>query len=47
MCLIYIAWRRHPRYRLLVAANRDEFHARPALPAPLVDDAPGVLAGVI
>ena len=45
MCLIYIAWRRHPRYRLLVAANRDEFHARPALPAHWWDDAPGVLAG--
>lgn len=45
MCLIYIAWRRHPRYRLLVAANRDEFHTRPALPAHWWDDAPGVLAG--
>ena len=45
MCLIYIAWRRHPRYRLVVAANRDEFHARPALPAHWWDDAPGVLAG--
>ena len=45
MCLIYVAWRRHPRYRLVVAANRDEFHARPALPAHWWDDAPGVLAG--
>ena len=45
MCLIYIAWRRHPRHRLVVAANRDEFHARPALPAHWWDDAPGVLAG--
>ena len=45
MCLIYIAWRCHPRHRLVVAANRDEFHARPAQPAHWWDDAPGVLAG--
>ena len=45
MCLIYVAWRRHPRYRLIVAANRDEYHARPAAPAHWWQDAPGVLAG--
>ena len=45
MCLIYIAWRRHPRHRLVAAANRDEFHARPAAPAHWWDEAPGVLAG--
>ena len=45
MCLIYVAWRRHPRHRLVVAANRDEFHARPALPVHWWDDTPGVLAG--
>ena len=45
VCLIYVAWRRHPRYRLLVAANRDEYHARPAAPAHWWEDAPGVLAG--
>ena len=45
MCLIYVAWRRHARHRLVVAANRDEFHARPALPVHWWDDAPGVLAG--
>ena len=45
MCLIYVAWRRHPRFRLVVAANRDEFHARPAAPAAWWDDASGVLAG--
>src|SRR6201987_1315504 len=32
MCLLVIAWRVPPRYRLVVAANRDEFHARAAAP---------------
>jgi len=32
MCLLVLAWRVHARYRLVVAANRDEFHARPAAP---------------
>ena len=45
MCLIYVAWRRHPRCRLVVAANRDEYHARPAASAHWWEDAPGVLAG--
>ena len=30
MCLLVLAWRVHPRYRLVVAANRDEYHERPA-----------------
>ncbi len=45
MCLILLAWRAHPRHRLVVAANRDEFHARAAAPAEWWPDAPGVLAG--
>jgi uncharacterized protein with NRDE domain len=32
MCLLVLAWRVHARYRLVVAANRDEFHARAAEP---------------
>ena len=43
MCLILLAWR--PGQPLIVAANRDEFHARPALPAAFWPDRPGILAG--
>lgn len=32
MCLLVLAWKTHPRYRLVVAANRDEYHDRPAAP---------------
>lgn len=45
MCLIAFAWNADPRFRLVVAANRDEFHARKAAPAGFWDDAPQVLAG--
>jgi uncharacterized protein with NRDE domain len=33
MCLAIVALRAHPDYPLVIAANRDEFHARAALPA--------------
>jgi uncharacterized protein with NRDE domain len=33
MCLAIVALDAHPRYRVVIAANRDEFHARPAAPA--------------
>lgn len=33
MCIILFAWQQHPDYPLVVAANRDEFHGRPAEPA--------------
>lgn len=45
MCLILLAWRAHPDYPLVVAANRDEFFARPTAPAAPWPEAPGVLAG--
>jgi uncharacterized protein with NRDE domain len=32
MCLLVLAWQAHPRYRLVVAANRDEYHERPTVP---------------
>ncbi len=45
MCLLVIAWRVHPRYRLLLAANRDEFHDRPALPLARWDAPPDTYGG--
>jgi uncharacterized protein with NRDE domain len=45
MCLILIAHRADPRYRLVVAANRDEFFRRPTAPAGYWPDAPHVLGG--
>ena len=45
MCLIYIAHRVDPFYRLVVAANRDEYHQRPTAPAAWWDGAGGILAG--
>ena len=45
MCLIVLAWRVHPELPLIVAANRDEFHARPAARAAFWDDQPQILAG--
>jgi uncharacterized protein with NRDE domain len=45
MCLILVAFRAHPAYTLIVAANRDEAYARPATPASFWTDHPGILAG--
>jgi len=45
MCLLVFAWMNHPRYRLVVAANRDEFHDRPASPLGWWTGNPGMLAG--
>ncbi len=45
MCLLVLAWNAHPRYRLVVAANRDEYHDRPAAPLAPWPDPAGLLAG--
>ncbi len=45
MCLIALAWQAHPRYPLVMAANRDEFHHRPTAAAAFWPDAPGVFGG--
>lgn len=43
MCLALFALDAHPHYTLVFAANRDEYHARPAVPAAWWDE--GWLAG--
>ena len=45
MCLILFAYRLTPGQPLIVAANRDEFYARPSAAAHWWEDAPGLLAG--
>ncbi len=45
MCIILLAYKWHPRYPLVLAANRDEYYDRPTAPAAFRPDAPGVLAG--
>jgi uncharacterized protein with NRDE domain len=45
MCLILVVWRKHPQYRCIIAANRDEFHGRAADPAHWWADRPQILAG--
>lgn len=45
MCLIVVGWRVVEDFPLVVAANRDEFYARPSAPAGRWPDAPGVVGG--
>ncbi len=45
MCLILVAWQAHLDYPLVVAANRDEFRARPTAVAAPWPDAPQVVGG--
>ena len=48
MCLTALAWNVHPRWRVLLIGNRDEFHARPTAPLGRWAITPGghrVLAG--
>ena len=45
MCLILLAYNVHPRYRLVLGANRDEFYARPTAPLDFWKDHPEILAG--
>ena len=45
MCLILLSYKMHPDYRLILAANRDEFYNRPTAPLNYWADYPDVLAG--
>jgi uncharacterized protein with NRDE domain len=45
MCLIFISLKEHKDYKLIVAANRDEFYNRKTLPADFWSDDPSILGG--
>jgi uncharacterized protein with NRDE domain len=45
MCLIGVAFRAHPKFDLVIAANRDEFHDRPSASAAPWADHPQIFGG--
>src|SRR5690606_7569505 len=45
MCLIFFSLNQHPEYKLIIAANRDEFYSRRTAPAQFWQDHQDVLAG--
>jgi uncharacterized protein with NRDE domain len=45
MCLILLAVRKHPNYKLILAANRDEYYERRSEPPHFWEDVPHILAG--
>ena len=45
MCLLLLAVQTHPEYKLILAANRDEYYDRPSAPAAFWKDASYLLAG--
>jgi len=45
VCLLVFAWNAHPRYRLVLAGNRDEYHARATDAAGWWLDVPRLLGG--
>jgi uncharacterized protein with NRDE domain len=45
MCLIFLSLQNHPQYKLVIAANRDEFYQRKTAPATYWEDHPEILGG--
>lgn len=45
MCVLGLGWKAHPKWRLVLAGNRDEFHARPTAPLSLWEQPCGIIAG--
>jgi uncharacterized protein with NRDE domain len=45
MCLIFVSLKHHPAYKLIVAANRDEFYNRKTAAAAYWQDHPEILGG--
>ncbi len=46
MCLLFFSYRNTPGYRLVLAANRDEFLKRPTAPLDFIDQEKQILAGM-
>lgn len=45
MCLLFFSYKTTPAYKLVVAANRDEFLSRPTAPLAFLDEEKTILAG--
>jgi uncharacterized protein with NRDE domain len=45
MCLILFSYKSHPKYRLILAANRDEFYKRPTASSQFWAENPNILGG--
>lgn len=45
MCLILFSYNNHPKYKLILASNRDEFYNRPTRQLEFWVDSPNILAG--
>lgn len=45
MCLILLSYEMHPKYRMVLAANRDEYYNRPTAPIGFHGDSSDVLGG--
>ena len=46
MCIVFVAIEQHPRYPLIIAANRDEFFNRPTLPSHVWGPSRNIVAGI-
>lgn len=45
MCILFIAVNQHPKFPLIIAANRDEFHIRPTINSAFWEHQTDILAG--
>ncbi len=45
MCLLLLSYKAHSNYKVIIAANRDEFYSRPTAPASFWKEHPDLLAG--
>ena len=45
MCLLLLSYKAHANYKMIIAANRDEFYSRPTAPSSFWKEHPDLLAG--